>query len=111
MENKKIAEEAFNYFNSGYNCAEAVLKSITDNFSSEKNEAILRIASPFCGGIGKTTKEICGALSGGIMAIGYLYGRSKPGENFDAAWKMTAKLRTEFEEKWGTTQCGSILKE
>jgi hypothetical protein len=38
-----------------------------------------QLACAFGGGVGLSRQEMCGALSGGVLLIGLLYGRTHPG--------------------------------
>lgn len=53
-------------FASGLNCAEAVALAATGS----DDPALLSLAKPFGGGIGGN-KCLCGAISGGVLALGY----------------------------------------
>jgi len=64
---------------------------------------IPRIASPFGGGIGRHGL-VCGALTGGLMALGLLQGRDVSSDNegkirvYDAASHFLSAFSAEFEE-------------
>jgi C_GCAxxG_C_C family probable redox protein len=61
------------------NCAEAVLCSMMQ-FWGEDGDFAPRIATAFGGGIcGR--QGLCGALTGGLMAIGLKLGRRQPGDD------------------------------
>jgi len=62
------------------NCAETVLYIVCEHLG-ETGDFYPRIATPFGGGIGNR-QEMCGALSGALMAIGLLRGRSLGGDRF-----------------------------
>jgi C_GCAxxG_C_C family probable redox protein len=51
----------------------------------------------------------CGALSAGMMIIGYLYGRRTPEDDISCASELCWELQNRFEETLGSKQC-SILK-
>ena len=60
-------EMAVETFNGGYNCAQSVFSSFSEEFGLDRNTA-LRIANGFGGGV--RCGEVCGAVSGATMAIG-----------------------------------------
>ncbi|GBD95663.1 MAG TPA: C_GCAxxG_C_C family protein [Nitrospirae bacterium] len=66
-------------FDSGYYCAENVLLAIAES-QGIQSDLIPKIATGFCSGISRTC-GMCGALSGAIMSLNLLYGRSSPEEN------------------------------
>ena len=68
-EHEKRARE---FFLSGYNCAQSVLMAYSAELGMDEATAA-RISSSFGGGIGRM-REICGAISGGCMALGLRYG-------------------------------------
>ena len=51
----------------------------------------------------------CGALSAGMMIIGYLYGRRTPEDDISCASELTWELQNRFDETLGSKQC-SVLK-
>ena len=57
----------------------------------------------------RTHQEICEALTGGVIALGYLFGRSEPGADWTDAYELTAELRRRFILEHGTTNCGALL--
>ncbi|MBC7231898.1 MAG: C_GCAxxG_C_C family protein [Chloroflexi bacterium] len=69
---------------------------------------MFRMASIFAGGLAGTHQELCGALSGGVMVIGALYGRTRPGEDEAVARALAARFRERFLAAFGTTQCAPI---
>ncbi|NTU86942.1 MAG: C_GCAxxG_C_C family protein, partial [Chlorobiaceae bacterium] len=62
------SERAVSIFSEGYNCAQSVLFSFSDDLGIAGDTA-LKIASGFGGGIGRM-QEVCGAVTGGVMVIG-----------------------------------------
>ena len=110
MQKKSEAgQKAFEYHKSGFHCAEAVLKAIVEIYGNGSSRDIPKIATGFGGGIGRTKQEICGAITGGVMAIGFLSGRSEPGADWADASEMAAKLKRRFVHEHGTTNCGALL--
>lgn len=72
---EKIRKEAEDLFRGGFFCSEAVISVIRSNFELDVPEEIIAMASGFPVGIGRS-KCVCGAVSGGVMAIGLLFGRT-----------------------------------
>ena len=117
---KKIPEEkildrayqlGFDYEKTRYFCAQCVVFTLGEVFGI-KDEGILRAAYPFSGGLGSTTEGTCGALSGGAMILGYLYGRSKKEfyENISdrKALYLTKLLCEKFIQEYGSCKCKDI---
>jgi len=68
----------------------------------------IRIATPFGGGVGGTHLELCGALSGGVMVIGALYGRTDASQDDAQAYALAKQYREAFLAEFGYTQCEPI---
>jgi len=109
MTREEVERKAFDYFQSGFHCAEAVSKTITELFAQEACRDIPRVASGFGGGIGRTHEDTCGALTGGVIAIGYLFGRDNPDEEWRDAYERAAEFRKRFTEEFGSTNCRALL--
>jgi len=102
-------KKAGTYFQSGYHCAEAVAAAILESQGIDSSQAVAH-ATPFGGGIGKSHCETCGAITGGLIAIGHFHGRTQRGENWDTPARMGKELREQFIQAYGETGCG-ILRE
>jgi C_GCAxxG_C_C family probable redox protein len=79
-------------------------------FASEfglSDEIALKIAAPFGGGMARTGKT-CGAVTGGLMALGLKYGYTAP-EGRDATYGIAREFMRRFEEKHGTTLCRELI--
>lgn len=109
MNEWKVNRRAFDLFDSGFNCAESVFRSIVETVDEAGAREMTKIASAYAGGVGGTRDELCGALAGGIMAVGYLMGRTEPGADIQRGKDIAAALRRCFLDKYGTTRCGEVL--
>ena len=76
MNTEETVELAKQYAADGFLCSEAVLKAASQWLDVESN-LIPRIATGFGAGIGGCGL-ICGALSGGVMALSLKFGRNDP---------------------------------
>ncbi|MBC7261178.1 MAG: C_GCAxxG_C_C family protein, partial [Chloroflexi bacterium] len=74
----------------------------------EISPPMFKMASILSGGVAGTRQELCGALSAGVMVIGALYGRTRPGEDETVARALAARFRERFQTNFGTTQCAPI---
>jgi len=69
------AERALDLFGkTGFNCAQSVVAVFAEKYGLDEKTA-LKLASGFGGGV--RTGDVCGAVSGGVMAIGLAYGQSE----------------------------------
>lgn len=105
---RKIAEDY--YRNGDFYCSEAVVKTIIDEFQIDVSEDVIKIASGFpvgMGGMGCT----CGALTGGVMAIGLVYGRSQGKDpKVNKAMELSAKLYQIFCERHKVSCCKVLTR-
>jgi C_GCAxxG_C_C family probable redox protein len=110
MQKEDLEQKAFDYFNNGFCCSEAISKTIIDHFAENPEGYPVKVASGFCGGIGRSHEDICGALTGGVIAAGYLFGRMEQGKDFSEAARVITEFRKAFIEAFGSTNCAAILK-
>ena len=68
----------------------------------------IRMSTPFGGGVGGTRQELCGALSGGVMVIGALYGRTDSSQDDKQAYELAKQYREGFHTEFGHTKCEPI---
>ena len=101
-----IARE--NYLNS-YRCAESILHALNDTVILDVPDIVLKASTGFGTGFGGKGST-CGAVTGPIIAIGLKYGRLKPDEDFDDAYKRTKKITDTYEQKYKTTECACVTK-
>jgi C_GCAxxG_C_C family probable redox protein len=72
----KVAKDAEDNFRGGFFCCEALIKSIRDNFELDVSEEVIAMASGMAVGAGRSGC-MCGALNGGILALGMFFGRTE----------------------------------
>ena len=106
----EVGRKAFDYHNSGFHCAEAVSKAVVETYGQGMSQDIPKVATAFGGGIGRTHQDICGALTGGVIALGCLFGRNEPGADWTDAYELAAELTRRFVRELGTTNCGALLE-
>ena len=103
---RKIAE---NYYRTGgFYCSEAIVKAINDEFGLGYPEEVVRLASGFPIGIGGAGCT-CGAVTGGVMAIGMVFGREKPGDpKIDRCLALSRELHNIFASRHGCLCCRTL---
>ncbi|MGD1046924.1 MAG: C-GCAxxG-C-C family protein [Bacteroidota bacterium] len=109
MEEQKIKDTVAHYYRNGFHCAEAIVNSIQELVPTG-NKSSCKVASGFCGGIGKCKQDICGALSGGIIVLGSFYGREKGGEDINKLVFLAAELRRLFLDEFKSTVCKNVIE-
>jgi len=98
---KQCQAEAEQLYRSGkYHCAEAVLEALRRRFAPHLPESVVGSVSGFGGGSGSGC--ICGAVSGGTVALGLLLADKKE------TTRLTKELHTWFKEKYRVTCCKII---
>ena len=97
-------------------CAQAIFSAYGEQLNEGKVDfdTCMKIASAFCGGIANTG-NICGALSGALMAIGLKYGGDTMNEDATMEESMNVikigrKLLDEFKSLNGSIMCRELIK-
>jgi C_GCAxxG_C_C family probable redox protein len=98
----RVEAEAL-YRSGKYHCAEAVMECIRKHFSPATPESVVATVAGFGGGSGSGC--ICGAVSGGTVALGLVLNDKKQ------TTQLTKELHAWFKEKYGVTCCSVIRKE
>jgi C_GCAxxG_C_C family probable redox protein len=93
----------------GYNCAQSVLYASCDRLSFDQ-DAALRVACGLGAGMGRKEK-VCGALTGGILALGLKHGRGEKEDRSrtETTYAKTRELLDRFEAKHGSCICRELL--
>jgi len=68
----------------------------------------LRMTTGFAGGIGSTYRDLCGALSAGIMIISALHGRTRLAEDDARCLELATDYRDRFARKLGSVYCHEL---
>ncbi|MGE4264482.1 MAG: C-GCAxxG-C-C family protein [Desulfovibrio sp.] len=110
MNRQDVEARTEELFRGGLHCAEAVLQAVLESQGVGEAEFSPRMATAFGGGVGRSKKGLCGALSGGLMALGYLRGRSGPQESWDEVAATAEALRQGFATEYGCTRCFVVLE-
>ncbi|MHB1653733.1 MAG: C-GCAxxG-C-C family protein [Desulfitobacteriaceae bacterium] len=96
------------FYKTGFVCSQAVFATLGEQLGMERKQA-LRIAAGFGGGIANQG-DICGAVSGAIMAIGLKHGHDE-GSDVDAKNRTTflaQQLIERIKAKYGYYTCRGI---
>jgi C_GCAxxG_C_C family probable redox protein len=105
---KKMREDAEKIYREGrFYCSEAVVSTIRDNIAPEMPEALIAAASGFPVGVGRA-RCICGAVSGGVIALGYFFGRTEPSSAEDPKSVNAIKLAGELQDSFRKAHNGVL---
>jgi len=96
------AEEVFRI--GGFYCSEAIISSIRKNIDPNMPEALIASASGFPIGVGRS-KCMCGAISGGVIALGYFFGKE---QSSDGTGSKSMKLAYELQESFRKNHQGTL---
>jgi C_GCAxxG_C_C family probable redox protein len=109
----KAYQLGFEYEKEKHYCSQCVLAALQEVFQI-RNDKVFQAAFGLAGGVGSSTNGSCGALSGAVMAISYLYGRSRKqfGENISnkKATELAKKVFDRFVTEYGGCLCKEVQK-
>ncbi len=114
---QRVSDKAGDYEEESRNCAQGTLFALLEEFGFTKDDALLD-AAMFLPGVG-SRREVCGALLGGLMALGVAYGRCRLTDRSYVSPELDAQMlgiRREkilrycerFKSTFGSTMCGVI---
>ena len=90
-------------------CTQAIFAAYGEHLGLGKvdYDTWMKIASAFSGGIARTG-NVCGALTGALMALGHKYGGAKR-EEVEKVNEVAGKLLDEFESLNGSIICRELI--
>lgn len=108
---QKIRNIAEKYYRDGdFYCSEAIIKTIKDEFQLTISDEIIAAASGFPVGMGGSGCT-CGAVAGGVMALGLVFGRTKAKDaKVDKAMALSNELHGLFKSRHKNLCCRSLTK-
>lgn len=111
----QVQKKSYEYEVEYHGCAQCVLLAVQDVFGLG-NEVAFKAATGFAAGIG-LMGSVCGALIGGVMALGLKHGRDyRTFLNYDPervrwkSYKLAMELYKKFQETYGSCICHDIQK-
>jgi len=105
----EIIEKALEFHDKGFNCAQSVLCACS-GFTGLDNATAEAVSAGFGGGM--RSGEVCGAISGAIMALGCGISRANP-DSPDCKMQTANATREcvkRFREKYGCIRCLELKK-
>lgn len=105
---RKTAED---YYRQGdFYCSEAIVKTIRDEFGLALPDDVIAMASGFPIGMGNSGCS-CGAIVGGIMAIGMVFGRTQgKDKKVEKAMSLANELHDFFKKNHKVLCCRILTK-
>ena len=106
-----VKKRAFEMEMNSHGCSQVVVQTFLDVFE-EENLPLFMAASPFAAGMSLTGNN-CGALIGGLMILGTVFGRKDVKEEMPGILKgirPMRKLVRYFNGKYNTVDCRDITQ-
>ena len=103
---ENVSQRTREIFESGFYCAESVLLAIAES-KGIRSDLLPKVATGFCGGVSRTC-GMCGAVSGGIMAIGLATGRTTATDSVETTYAKSRKFMDAFVARFGSTNCRDL---
>lgn len=107
---KPIPERAVELFMEGFNCSQAVFGAFAETVGMTEAQAV-RLSAALGAGVARM-RDVCGAVTGGMLAIGWKYGAEDGADQVtkSACYARGQKICLSFQEKFGTLICRDLLK-
>ncbi len=102
---------AYDYDFKCHGCSQAVVRTFLDVFE-EENTWLFMSASPFAAGMSMTGNN-CGALIGGLMILGVVFGRRNMAEGMEGiieGIRPARRLVKHFQRRFDTLNCIEITR-
>jgi C_GCAxxG_C_C family probable redox protein len=113
---KQVQHDAEEFYRGGFFCCEALMASVKKNFELDVPDEVIAMSSGMSVGVGRSGC-MCGALNGGILALGLFFGRTEPNGPKDPkvnkCMELTNELHSWFRENNGKNSvcCRVLTKE
>ncbi|WP_059280057.1 C-GCAxxG-C-C family protein [Dehalococcoides mccartyi] len=108
---QKVKETAETYYRDGdFYCSESIVKTIRDAFALSLPDDVIAMASGFPIGMGNSGCA-CGAIVGGIMALGMFFGRTQgKDQKVQKAMDLAHELHDFFQKNHKVLCCQILTK-
>ena len=98
------------YRNGDFYCSEAIIYTIKKHLAPDMPEQIIATGSVFPVGIGGSMCT-CGAVAGGVICLGYFFGRVTPKDDkVNKAMQLSKELHDYFQQKNKVLCCKILTK-
>ena len=103
-------DKALELFGQHFNCSQAVFTAYRKADVLDE-ESALKLSTVFGAGVACTGSELCGAVSGALLAISMHHGRGdiKSYEAKIKTYELANRFMADFKSKMGSCTCESIL--
>lgn len=107
IDREKAAKRADDYFGRGYNCAESIVLTANDVLGEDTVPDAPRVATAFGLGMG-SMREACGAYSGAVLVLSFLYGRDNRHGSEHLSQRAARLFRKRFIAEFGSSNCADM---
>jgi C_GCAxxG_C_C family probable redox protein len=120
---EEIRQRARKNFSRGYNCAECVTEAVLSLVDTGLPPEVKKVATGFGGGVG-LFGDTCGAVTGAVIAVGAVHGRSSLPEGADpkdaakkaanqlygkpGLYRLFNQIPNRFKDKYAYTLCREL---
>jgi len=114
IDQAEVREQAEELYRSGqFLCSEAILHTFNEALGKPLPQEAIKLSSGFPVGMGVlgTGGCTCGALSGGVMVLGLVYGRANPGDDAPQVLEKAKELHDWFLADKGSTCCRALIRD
>ena len=99
------AEIAVTVFSQKFNCSQSVFSVFAEQLGMDRATA-LKLASPFGGGVARRG-ELCGTVSGALLALGLARGAENPAGK-EEIYRLSQEFMRLFEQKHSSILCRDL---
>ena len=68
----------------------------------------MRLVTGLGGGIGCSYQDVCGAVSGGVLLIGHLFGRTRANDDDTKCMELATRYKERFSQHFGWARCKDL---
>lgn len=103
-------QRAVELFKSGFNCSQSVFAAFAGDFGMDE-ETALKVSAGLGGGVGRA-REVCGAVSGAAMLVGFKYGATdgNDAESKQRCYQVVQQIIAEFKKNNPSIVCRELLE-
>ncbi len=102
----KRAEKAKEFFKTGLNCSASVVAAFSDVIGLSETQGV-KLSCGLGGGVGRQ-REVCGAVCGAAMVLGFVFG-GEDGRDKLSAYEKVQEFSKEFKNRNDSIICRELL--
>jgi C_GCAxxG_C_C family probable redox protein len=107
--NDKVKRAVETYQTTGFNCAQSVLSAFAPQLGMDRDTA-MKVACGLGAGMGRSG-NVCGAVTGGMLVLGLIYGMVDPElqEDKEKTYDQILKLLNRIKAIHGSDNCTDLM--